>query len=631
MSYLRCLGLACHVAVQCRVCVCDTRLTTLGRCHRSTIDLVSLPLATVAEPSDTLSASLGSSGSKSPRKAAATGVAGVGVASNGGADGGSGSGTGALRRGARLQRRLGRGAGGSAADGTVAARPRPPAITTSRMGHLSQCNVLVAAHLNAVPRFIDRAAVASIKSLQVVFMAGASASRARAPAAATRPRSAPPVSSPGSAGSPGGFVAHPHTPGRGVGRGERHQSRRGGRSREYEARRAAGDDGDDSDGDGQYLFGFAGSNAESNASRRAPARSRVRGSVASARAEASAQGGKAAAKGSVHSARSQSRDRKARDGTNRPAPRTPVRTTRDVVQATAAAPTWSPRPGAVRPSSNPDAGELGGPAAAAAETTVQLNLPAARGNGVLAAAEARRRGSAGSTGSSGDGGDGRGHSALSVLNLLEAAQRGGASGDESRAKTPLDSLLEEVGATGSSARGNGRAAKAAPAPFIAPATSAAAPAAAPAPATPAHPSSPSGGRSPIRTSTVHDDTAPVPSPAKEVKRRGKARRRKKTPGRFRESMARARAASGGSAGSGGSGGGVRAGKFGTARQHATQRSAGARSRAPGVFVPPVGTAAEGDVVLQFGRLRDGRFFLDTSAPLSLVQAFSMVLCQFWQG
>ena len=99
-------------------------------------------------------------------------------------------------------------------------------------------------------------------------------------------------------------------------------------------------------------------------------------------------------------------------------------------------------------------------------------------------------------------------------------------------------------------------------------------------------------------------------------------------------MARARAASGASAGSGGSGGasgGGGATSFGTARQHAQRRSANRVRAGAGVFVPPVGTAAEGDVVLQFGRLRDGRFFMDTSAPLSLVQAFAMVLCQFWQG
>jgi len=91
----------------------------------------------------------------------------------------NGSGTGVSgpsrknRRGSVLQRKLGRGQGGRRAQhsGSVSSsttRGLPPAPSTpSRMGHLSQCNVLVASHLGRHVGWVDRHPVVSAKNTQV--------------------------------------------------------------------------------------------------------------------------------------------------------------------------------------------------------------------------------------------------------------------------------------------------------------------------------------------------------------------------------------------------------------------------------------------------------------------------------
>ena len=94
-------------------------------------------------------------------------------------------------------------------------------------------------------------------------------------------------------------------------------------------------------------------------------------------------------------------------------------------------------------------------------------------------------------------------------------------------------------------------------------------------------------------------------------------RLKKRAGRFRESMAAHMEALEAESRSGG--------RFGTSRQHRRATSLSPAS----VFLPPPGVAADGDVLLQFGRLSNSRFFVDCSAPTSPVQAFGMALSQFW--
>ena len=168
------------------------------------------------------------------------------------------------------------------------------------------------------------------------------------------------------------------------------------------------------------------------------------------------------------------------------------------------------------------------------------------------------------------------HSALNVLNLLAASQEMGTvparpAGDDAATRQRTDSLASR---TSQDAPDDG-----------------------------AGPHDSNGAAVPVRKGRKHGN--------------GGRRKRSKRPGRFRENMAMHQEAVATKRG------------FGTATQH-RRASTGAHT-VPGasVFVPPVGAPAEGDLVFQFGRMASDRFFLDTTAPLSQVQAFALALCQFW--
>ena len=153
--------------------------------------MVSLPLvaaisslAALGGDDDADSGDVGGTGDGSGGEGTAVSTAaaaGVGVASASAAT--KPSSAARRRRGTRLQRRLGRGNGDSVTPrgegGGSGAPPNPTrrvsrvvttSTATSRLGHLSQCNALVASHMRTVPRFVDRTAVPSVKNLQVRFV-----------------------------------------------------------------------------------------------------------------------------------------------------------------------------------------------------------------------------------------------------------------------------------------------------------------------------------------------------------------------------------------------------------------------------------------------------------------------------
>lgn len=101
----------------------------------------------------------------------------------------------------------------------------------------------------------------------------------------------------------------------------------------------------------------------------------------------------------------------------------------------------------------------------------------------------------------------------------------------------------------------------------------------------------------------------------------RAKRTRKKPGRFRQAMQEMRGGSSSTVVVSGDG-------LTGIRSSVVTGAGGTAGGASGLFLPVRGACADGDTMLQFGRLDSNTFFLDFSAPLASVQAFALGLCQF---